>query len=154
MANQMIEVRFSGALGQQIDDYFALLVRGRSYRQRHAAWDGNWLLVTAAIRVGKFSGEIPGMLRAEELEAFTQALETFQQSLTGMISFETAEEWLHFHLEADKLGRVEITGTLSDDVSYPYNSLKFTLTTEQSLLRAPLQQLQAVTQTFPVVGKP
>jgi hypothetical protein len=150
MADKIVEVRFGG---QELE-YLALAVRGRAYRQSREYWDGNWLLVTAAIRVGKFSGEIPGMLRAEELQTFTQALQTFQQSLKGLVSFETAEEWLHFHLEADKLGRIEISGTITDEVSYPYNSLKFTLTTNQSLLAAPLKQLQTVTQAFPVVGKP
>jgi len=151
MADQIVEVRF----GEQVD-HLTLLVRGRSYRQqkRKEHWDGNWLLVTATIRVGKFSGEVPGMLRAEELEAFTQQLRTFQQSLKGIVAFETAEEWLHFHIEADPHGKIEISGTLSDDVSYPYNSLKFTIATTQASLVAPLKQLQRVTETFPIVGKP
>ena len=149
MADQMVEVRFGG----EQTEYLALSVRGRAYRQSSDYWDGNWLLVTAVIHVGKFSGQIPGMLRAEEIQLFTQQLQAFRQSLKGMVSFETAEEWLHFHIEADKLGKIEISGTLSDDVSYPYNSLKFTLTTDPSFLDAPLKQLQTVTQAFPIVGR-
>lgn len=150
MADKTVEVRFGG----DHLDFLALSVRGRAYRQRHDYWDGNWLLVTATIHVGKFSGEIPGMLRAEELENFTHALQTFHQSLKGKISFETAEEWLHFHIEADPLGKIEISGTLSDEITYPYNSLKFIITTHQRFLTEPLKQLQTVTQLFPVVGKP
>lgn len=150
MANKMVEIRF----GSDQADYLALLVRGRAYRQQRDYWDGNWLLVTATIHVGKFAGEVPGMLRAEELATFTQTLQAFQQSLKGMIRFETAEEWLHFHIEADPHGRLELSGTLSDDVSYPYNSLKFTIPTAQSFLAAPLQQLQMVTQAFPTISRP
>jgi hypothetical protein len=150
MANKTVEVRFSS----DHEDYLALSVRGRSYRHQRDYWDGNWLLVTATIHVGKFSGEVPGMLRAEELITFSQKLHEFLLTLKGMVSFETAEEWLHFHIETDAHGKLEISGTLSDDVSFPYNSLKFTIPTNPRLLATPLQQLQTVTQTFPLVSRP
>jgi len=150
MADKTVEVRFDG----EHADYLALLVRGRAYRQQRDYWDGNWLLVTATIRVGKFSGEVPGMLRAEELKNFSHRLLEFNQTLKGMISFETAEEWLNFIIEADSHGRLEISGSLSDEVSYPYNSLKFTIATNQSSLITPLQQIQTVTQTFPAISRP
>ena len=100
MLNQIVEVRFGG---EQVE-FLSLSVRGRSYRQSRDYWDGNWLLVTAEIHVGKFSGEIPGMLRAEELERFSQELQNLHQTLQGSVTFQTMEAWLYFTIEVDTTG--------------------------------------------------
>ena len=149
MLKQMVEVRFGG---EQVE-FLTLSVRGRSYRQSRDTWDGNWLLVTATIHAGKFSGEIPGMLRAEELEHFRQQLQDLHQSLQGSVIFQTTEDWLYFTIEADNLGHINLYGNIRDDVGSA-NHLTFRLAADQTFLPTALKQLQAVTELFPVVGKP
>ncbi len=150
MPNNIIEVRFGGEQAE----FLSITVRGRAYRQSQDYWDGNWLLVTVVIRAGKFSGEIAGMLRAEELQKLRDDLREFQRTLSGSVSYETAEEWLSLQIEADTLGSIALSGTISDDVSDSYNTLEFTLEGDQTFLASPLQQLEQVMQAYPVIGEP
>jgi hypothetical protein len=150
VSNKTIEIRFGG---EQVE-FLLITVRGRAYRQSQDYWDGNWLLVTAAVRAGKFTGEIPGMLRAEELQQFSDDLRSFRQSLTGSVVFDTMEGWLNLRIEPSKTGRIAIEGEIQDDVSAPFNNLEFNLEMDQTFLLTPLQQLEQVVKAFPVVGKP
>ncbi len=147
MAEQIIDVHFGG---EQIN-YLSLAVRGRAYHRSVDYWDGNWLLVDVSIAVGKFTGSIPGLLRAEELHNFSVQLQGFSETLTGPISFLTVEGWLKFRLEVDKLGHIRLSGTVSDDVHSP-NHLTFAFNVDQPTLAGTLDQLRHVVETWPVVG--
>ena len=148
MSSPIVDIRFGG---EQVE-YVAISVRGRAYRQSRDYWDGNWLLVTVEIRAGKFSGNVPGVVRAEELHRFRDALRAFQQTPGGAVSFETKEQWLALRLEADTLGHLELSGTLRDDVAYPHNKLVFALKFDPALLASALRQLEQAAAAFPVIG--
>lgn len=150
MSNKAAEIRFGG---EQVE-FLSITVRGRAYRHSQDYWDGNWLLVTVVVHAGKFTGDVPGLMRAEEFQKFSGELRAFQQTLAGAVTFETTEEWLSLRFEVNRLGEIEIAGSLSDEVNFPYNTLKFTLKSDQSFLTKALQQLEQVVKAFPVIGKP
>ncbi len=143
----MIEVRFGG----EQSNYLSLAVRGRAYHRSVDYWDGNWLLVDVHIAVGKFTGNIPGLLRAEELHNFSTQLQTFSESPITPISFLTVEDWLKFRLEVDNLGHIRLSGTVSDDV-HSHNHLTFAFNLDQITLAETIKQLRHVVETWPVVG--
>lgn len=150
MAERTVEVRFGG---EQVE-FLSISVRGRAYRQSKDYWDGNWLLVTVIIHAGKFTGEVPGMLRAEELAQFSRALQELQKAQRDSLAFTTAEGWLGFQVEADKPGSLRLAGTVNDDVSAPYNSLRFAFPVNSAVLAPALKQLARAVTEYPVIGKP
>src|SRR4051812_48645162 len=107
---QIIEIRFGG----ESAEYLSIKVAGRAYHRSTDYWDGNWLHVSVGFQVGKFNGTIPGLFRAEEFARFEADLQTFYQSLTGMVSFTTMEQWFDLHITANKLGHIGLNGKISD----------------------------------------
>ncbi|MCC6801817.1 MAG: hypothetical protein IT319_02945 [Anaerolineae bacterium] len=150
MSNRLVEVR----LGSEQDSFLSIIVRGRAYRRSRDYWDGNWLHATVTIRTGKFSGEVPGLVRAEELAGFRKQLETVYKSLEGAAEFETMERWLSFQVEIGRTGSVTLSGTIQDEVSAISNRLLFAFEYDQTFLSSTLSQLQEAVTAYPVYGKP
>ncbi len=148
MSNTIAEIRFVGQ-----EEYLSIAVEGRAYHRSQDFWDGNWLLVQVSLKVGKFSGLVPGTLRAEELRDFSLRLQAFDPALVGVIAFNTAERWLSFEIEANRVGQVMVSGRISDGVA-DGNALNFHFASEPALLNAPLSQLEHVVELFPVIGAP
>ncbi len=146
---RVLEIRFGG---EKIG-FLSITVRGRAYRQRQDYWDGNWLLVDATVEIEKFSARVAGMLRAEELALLSHNLDAFSQSLTDIVTYETMEGWLSFQIAADTLGKIKLSGMVSDNVRND-TSLKFAFESDQSFLAAPLKQLRQTVDAYPVIGKP
>lgn len=150
MSDSVVEVRFGGEQG----NFLSIIIRGRAYRRSRDFWDGNWLHATATIQAGKFSGQIPGLVRAEEMAAFYQRLDVVYRTLEGAASFQTKEGWLSLQVAADQTGSIRISGTISDEVDEPRNQLAFAINTDPVSLVSPLRRLQEAVEAYPVYGKP
>lgn len=150
MSNRLVEVR----LGSEQDNFLSIIVRGRAYRRRRDYWDGNWLHATVTIHAGKFSGEVPGLVRAEELAAFFRRLEAVQETGEGAAEFETMERWLSFQVEISGTGSATLSGMIQDEVSATSNRLLFAFEYDPTFLSSTLRQLQEAILSYPVVGKP
>jgi hypothetical protein len=150
VSNKVVEVRFGG---EQVN-FLSIIVRGRAYRRSRKYWDGNWLHVTAVIQAGKFSGQVPGLLRVEELATFYQRLSTIHESRLGAAGFQTFDRWLNFQVEAELSGVVKLSGTISDDGDDTRSQLIFAIDTDHTFLDSTLGQLQEALRVYPVYGKP
>ena len=150
MSESVVEVR----LGSEQVNYLAIVVRGRAYRRSRDYWDGNWLHATVTVQAGKFSGEVPGLVRAEELATFHDRLDAVDKTLEGDARFETMERWLSFQVEMGKTGGVTVSGTIRDAVGDPGNQLSFRFEHDQTFLASTVQQLKEAVKAYPVYGKP
>lgn len=150
MSESVVEIRF----GSEQGNYLSIVVRGRAYRRSRDYWDGNWLHATVTIQAGKFSGEVPGLVRAEELAAFHDQLDAVHKTLEGAAEFETMERWLSFLIEVGKTGSITVSGSIRDEVGNPSNRLLFAFEHDQTHLNSTLQQLRDAVQAYPVYGKP
>lgn len=145
----MCVIRFGG----KDADYLTLTVHGRSRPDSSDCWDGNWLACTAEVAAGAFRGSLDRLLRNEEISGFHGHLAELDERLTGEALFSTLEGWLTLRMIGDGRGHIEGRGRLCDDPAQG-NVLEFRLFFDQTFLPPLLAQLRAVTEAYPVVGRP
>lgn len=93
-------------------------------------------------------------LRADELQAFRQSLQTLYESLHGEAALTSVEDWLSLHLTVASGGQVRARGYLRDRLGGG-NVLTFELEgLDQSDLVSLIEALEEVEVLFPVVGSP
>jgi hypothetical protein len=112
-------------------------------------YDDNWLRVRICVSVGAFSGEYAATFLTDELASFKVQLEKLYQSLKGTASFTTMEEQLSLQISGNGKGAIQAQGDAVDD-SGNRNKLYFAFHIDQTYLQSTLQELQGVTELFPV----
>jgi hypothetical protein len=145
--NQPVEIRF----GSEQTGFLAISIRGRAYKHRKESWDGNWLLVDVSVQLPKFTAQVPGMLRTEELHVLSSELHQFFESLRDTVDFATHESWLVFQISSEASGRVALSGTVTDAAARD-SALKFTIRFDQILFAAQAKALHQAVAAFPVIG--
>lgn len=147
--NDTTEILFTGH--QQ--GLLSITIIGRERPESDSYWDGNWLLATIKVKTDKFSANVSGTVRADELVNLSRDLQLLHDTLEGNLVFTTIEEWISFRIDIDKLGGIRLSGKISDNfLNDTY--LIFSIITDQSFLSIPLSQLRQATNKFPVIGKP
>jgi hypothetical protein len=102
------------AVGDPAGDHLSIRVLGRVHPGADDFWDGNWLATPIEVTVGGFQGTVGASLRAEELQAFRDALKGLHSELKGEAVLESMEKWLTLRIAATSRGRLEVQGTLLD----------------------------------------
>lgn len=116
-------------------------------------WDGNWVYATISIVAGGFRGEFEAQLRTEEFLRFRDELRPLHDSLIGRAKFETMEGWLSIDIMGDGKGHFH-ADCVAVDMPGTGNHLSFGVDFDQTDLPEILKGLDAITQTFPVIGAP
>lgn len=115
--------------------------------------DGNWVCATISIVAGGFRGEFEAQLRTEEFLRFRDELRPLNDSLVGRAKFNTMEEWLSIDIAGDGKGHFH-ADCVAIDMPGTGNRLSFGIDFDQTDLPEILKGLDAITQTFPVIGAP
>ncbi|HEY9175878.1 MAG TPA: hypothetical protein VI136_26660 [Verrucomicrobiae bacterium] len=111
--------------------------------------DDNWLWVKIRVQAGGFCGKTDAAILTTELLGFLERLRVLHDTLEGSAEFSTLEEQLTLNLAADSKGHVELRGEVLDQPGID-NKLHFTLSFDQSQLRASIRELEKVLSAFPV----
>jgi hypothetical protein len=93
----------------------------------------DWTKALVHVEVGGFKGEVEIYMCVSDMIRFKEQLEPVYQNLNGVAEFQTIEGQLYIRIEADRLGHVQATGYLSDDLSSG-NKLEFEIQYDQTLL--------------------
>lgn len=147
MPNQPVEIQF----GSDPTGSLTIAIRGRAYKQRRETWDGNWLLVDVTAQLPKFSAHVPGMLRAEELHAFSRELQQFDAAMRDAVAFITGDAWLELRVSTGQSGAVVLTGSVTDAAARD-SALTFTLRLDALAFAAQTRALEQAVAAFPVLG--
>lgn len=131
----------------------SIIITGRKHPQSDSYWDRNWLFADIKVKTDKFSANVSGTVRTDELMNLSRDLQTLYQTLEGNLIFTTIEEWISFRIDVDKLGGLKLSGKISDNLLND-TYLVFSIITDQSFLSTPLNQLREATEKFPVIGNP
>jgi len=137
------------SLGQSEYEHLSLDVLGYERSATGQYEDDNWLRVTITVHAGGFRGKANASIMTDELVRFAAQLPPLYETLTGAAEFNTLEGQLHFRLNGDGKGHIDLDGEIVDRAGLG-NRLRFTLELEQSQLAASIRQLDAVITAFPV----
>ena len=93
----------------------------------------DWTKALVQIEVGGFKAAVEIYMCVSDMVRFKEQLEPLYKNLDGVAEFETIEGQLYVRVEADKLGHVQATGFLWDDLGSG-NKLEFEIRYDQTLL--------------------
>jgi hypothetical protein len=141
-------------VGDPAGDHLSIRVLVRLHPGAEDFWDGNWLATPIEATVGSFQGRVGASLRADELQAFRDALQNLHSTLNGEAVLESMEKWLTLRVAATSRGRLEVQGTLLDQAG-DGNQLIFKIEgLDQSYLPKIIDSLAEIDTFFPVLGSP
>lgn len=133
-------------------DYgLSVSIKHRTHPDGSYDWDGNWLSVTAELKLPCFRGCVDADLRAEELANFNDQIRQLYNTFDGYAEFDTMEKWVGIRMEISKTGRIGCRGFLIDEQRIG-DQLTFQLELDQSYLPKLLHEIDSVLSAFPVIG--
>lgn len=93
----------------------------------------DWVKALVQVEVGAFQGELEIYMCVSDMIRFKGELEPVYKNIEGVAEFTTIEEQLYIRIEVNKLGHVEASGYILDDLAFG-NKLNFTIRYDQTLL--------------------
>jgi hypothetical protein len=109
----------------------------------------DWVRALLHVEVGAFKGELEIYICASDIIRFKEELELAYQNVRGVAEFKTIEDQLFIRIEIDKLGHVQASGYLADDL-ISGNKLNFNISYDQTLLWHTMSEInKALLQLFP-----
>ena len=118
-------------------------------REGDASDDYAWLTVQVSVRAGHFQGQYPAAFVTQELADLYHQGIILYESLKGTAEFKTLERQLGFIMTSNHLGHIELKGEARDEAGTG-NTLKFSLTFDQTQLRTSLAELASLLSAFKV----
>ena len=140
----MTNINITGTAGNSID----ILVSGRTYPQEQDEWDGNWLNTQIKIKIGSFSGKTDALLRSDEFEQLSKAIERFLNKKMESVTFLPMEPWICFKVTKNRKQNIEFAGEVTDRLGTG-NILKFQFELTLPDLEKVLKDINAVLHDFP-----
>ena len=130
----------------------SIWVHGRERPDDRDYWDGNWLLVTVVYDTEGASVEVRGpVIHLSELADLLLGCERIHETLSGAASLECMEPELNVTLSADKLGRIDVSVTITPDHLTQYH--RFDSRIDQSYLPSIIASCRKILQRYPIRGK-
>lgn len=114
-------------------------------------WDRSWIKTKVEVIAGPFSGEYIANVMTTDFETFKQQIKAVYRSLTGVARFEPLENQLIIEVQADDLGHIQVKCEAAPQ-TYNQDRLSFSFALDQTYLPNLVNQLQAITEIFPVSG--
>ena len=102
------QLRPEVVVGDPSGDHLSIRVLGRLHPRADNFWDGNWLATPIEATVGGFQGRVGASLRADELQAFRDALQGLHSALNGDAALESMEKWLTLRIAPTSRGRLDV----------------------------------------------
>lgn len=141
-------------IGSASSEHVRIIVIGRERPDADDYWDGNWLVTPIDLRIGRFAGDLPADLRADELRRFREGLESVYERLDGEAVLASLDGWIDLTVRCEHNGSLCVTG-VADDRPGTGNKLKFRLEgLDQSHLPPIIASLREVERLYPVRSHP
>ncbi|SFT40186.1 hypothetical protein SAMN05216474_0358 [Lishizhenia tianjinensis] len=115
-------------------------------------WDKNWLKTQVTVKGGKFSGQYLGEFMTFDFEKLKQELSRLYDNLKGTANFNDLEGYLELKIEGDGIGHYEVEVKACDQPGINESTLTFTMNIDQTELKELINQLDRITQQFPITG--
>lgn len=115
-------------------------------------WDKNWLKTRFTIKGGKFSGEYYGDIMTVDFEQFQKEISSLYDNLNGFASFHDLEGFLDLKIKGDGLGHFEVDVKACDQPGIDSSELNFKMSFDQTLIKDLSNQLEIITEKYPVIG--
>lgn len=140
-------------IGSEQVDHILIQISGVSHPNSNDFWDGNWMNAKIRVRAGAFRANTSACLRRDEFQSFLTQLRSMVASCKEQASFSSLEEWLAFDVTGNKLGHFFAKGSVIDDHTTG-NKLNFRIQFATIELEKLIEDLEALMDKFPVIGKP
>lgn len=115
-------------------------------------WDKNWLKCKVSIKAGSFSGGYSAEFMTRDFLSFKEEFSALYDNLSGAAAFTDLERYLELRIVGDGNGHFEMS-VVANDTSDIYSSqLRFEMNFDQTYIRPIVQQLNKITEAFPVTG--
>jgi hypothetical protein len=114
-------------------------------------YDNNWINSKVYIKCGQFQGQFTAQFQTVDFESFKQELKKLYADLKSTAHFTPIEHQLELIVTGDGTGHLEMQVIAKDNVS-DGAELQYTMTLDQTLLKPVIDQLQSITERFPISG--
>lgn len=115
-------------------------------------WDKNWIKTQVTIKGGKFSGQYTGDFMTVDFEKFKQELSILYDNLQGTANFNDLEGYLELKITGDGIGHFEVDVKACDQPGVNASELTFTMGFDQTEIKDLVNQLDRITNQFPITG--
>lgn len=115
-------------------------------------WDKNWIKTQVTIKGGKFSGQYFGDFMTVDYEKFKQELSILYDNLQGTANFNDLEGYLELKITGDGIGHFKVDVKACDQPGVNASELTFTMGFDQSEIKDLVNQLDRITNQFPITG--
>ena len=139
----------SFSFGGEEHQRFEIAVLGYERDATGDEYDDNWLAVEISITAGAFRGRFSASIFTSDLTAFHEELVALYKAPNGSAQFRTMEEQVSLNLKGDGLGHIELQGEVLDQPGIG-NRLSFSLSLDQTQVRASAQSLATLINAFPI----
>ncbi|MDN7246213.1 WapI family immunity protein [Planococcus shenhongbingii] len=124
----------------------------RNYPDSRDYWDANWVASIIHLEIPGYVVHFEADLRTDELKEFVDGLRDMNERLHGTAILKNLDNYIHLTGSMNPLGKISwILETL-----YPVGTgaqLSCDFESDQSYLRILIDELDAVLEAFPVIGK-
>lgn len=128
-------------------------VLARTHADTTNYWDINWIESNIKVDIPGYLVHFNASLRTDELRDFVNELKLMNGNLKGKATLNNLDNYLHFECEMNHLGKIQWSG----ETCFPSGNgavLNFEFTSDQSYLQSLIEELNAILEAFPVIGKP
>ena len=134
-------------IGRRTGDHVILAVRGRLFPDGD---DPQWLWTTLSVRIGGFTGQLEGGVRADELRGFRSGVEGLYDGSATVAKLATEDGWLSVELTSPEPDGLAVELRVRDEATPP-NELHGALVelSRESLVTV-IETLVDVERAYPV----
>lgn len=115
-------------------------------------WDKNWVKTNVTVKGGKFSGQYSGDFMTVDFAKFKQELSLLYNNLKGTAKFNDLEGYLELKITGDGIGHFGVDVKACDHPGIYASELTFTMGFDQTVIKDLINQLDIITQQFPIIG--
>jgi hypothetical protein len=124
----------------------------RNYPNSRDFWDANWVASLIHLEIPGYTAHFEADLRTNELKEFADDLRDMNEALKGAAALKSLDDYIHLN------GTMNAFGKISWDLETRYPAgdsakLSCRFIADQSYLRMLVDELDAVLEAFPVIGK-
>lgn len=123
-----------------------------SYYDADNDWDANWIKSKVSVKAGNFHGDYTADFRTHDFVSFKKHLEVLYDNLSGAAEFYDIEGYLELKIYGDGIGHFEVQVDACDNPGHEARHLTFTMHFDQTYIKGFVNDLNAITQEFPIIG--
>ncbi|MBO6793049.1 MAG: hypothetical protein JJ895_04005 [Balneolaceae bacterium] len=132
-------------------DFIRIDLLKLSHPDAELDWDNNWIKSNVTVKAGAFTGQFDAELMTTDFEKFKQELSRLYDKLDGTALFDTLEGQVVIKIKGDGIGHFEADCSVMDFAGTG-NKLEFEINFDQTIITKMVNQLEGITNAFPISG--